>query len=81
MILPDPGPRRTGLVALAPSDILDLHGMKIAWALIRICANEPRFVAYLPHEQAEVIDFFEYVDHEVTGEDVVRARALLGEAA
>lgn len=55
--------------------------MKVAWALIRICANEPRFVAYLPHEQAEVIDFFDYLDHEVDGEDVMVAKALLGEAA
>lgn len=67
----------SGLVALAP----DLYGMKVAWALIRICANEPRFLAYLPHELAEIIDFFDYVDHEVAGEDIVRARALLGEAA
>ena len=76
-MLPYSRTESTGLVALAP----DLHGMKVAWALIRICANDSRFVAYLPHEQAEVIDFFDYVDLEVAGEDVVRARALLGEAA
>lgn len=80
MIL-DSNPERTRLVALAPPSVPGLHEMKVAWALIRICANEPRFFAYLPHEQAEVIDFFDYVDHEVAGEDVVRARVLLGEAA
>jgi hypothetical protein len=55
--------------------------MKTAWALLRICANEPRFVRYLPHEQAEVISFFKYLDHDPTGEDVKNARELLGEAA
>jgi hypothetical protein len=67
-----------------PSEPLapNLYEMKSAWALLRICANEPKFVRYLPHEQAEVISFFKYLDHEPTGEDVRRAQALLeGEAA
>ena len=58
-----------------------LYEMKVAWALISICDNERRFVRYLPHEQAEVISFFEYLDHEPTSADVQRARELLGEAA
>jgi hypothetical protein len=58
-----------------------LYEMKVAWALISICDNERRFVWYLPHEQAEVISFFEYLDHEPTSADVQRARELLGEAA
>jgi hypothetical protein len=58
-----------------------LYEMKVAWALISICDNERRFVRYLPHEQAEVISFFEYLDHEPTSVDVQRARELLGEAA
>jgi hypothetical protein len=63
---------------LAPS----LYEMKVAWALLRVCANEPRFVRYLPHEQADVISGFEYLDHEPTGEEVQRAQQLLeGEAA
>jgi hypothetical protein len=64
--------------ALAPN----LYEMKVAWALLRICANEPKFVRYLPHEQAEVLSFFDYLAHEPTGEDVQRAQILLeGEAA
>ena len=62
---------------LAPN----LYEMKTAWALLRICANEPKFVRYLPHEQAEAISFFRYLDLEPTGEDVQKARELLGEAA
>jgi len=55
--------------------------MRVAWALLRICANEPKVVRYLPHEQAEVISFFRYLDLEPTGEDVQRAQKLLkGEA-
>lgn len=61
--------------------IPNLYEMKTAWALLRICAHEPKFVRYLPHEQAEVISFFKYLDHEPTGEDVQRARKMLGEAA
>ena len=63
------------------ADIPDLYSMKVAWALLRICANDPRFVDYLPHEQAETISFFRYLDHEPTGGHVVRARELLGAAA
>jgi hypothetical protein len=59
----------------------NLYKMKTAWALLRICANDPHFVCYLPHEQAEVISFFKYQDHEPTGEDVQRAKELLGVAA
>ncbi len=60
----------------------NLYEMRVAWALLRICANDPRFVRYLPHEQAQVIEFFRYLDLEPTGEDVRRARKLLeGEAA
>jgi hypothetical protein len=62
---------------LAPN----LYEMQIAWALLRICVGDPRFVRYLPDEQAEVISFFRYVDFEPTGEDVARAREILGEAA
>lgn len=62
---------------LAPN----LYEMRVAGALLRICANEPKFVRYLPHEQAEVISFFRYLDLEPTGEDVQRARGMLGEAA
>jgi hypothetical protein len=60
---------------------LNLYEMKTAWALLRICATEPKFVRYLPYEQAEVITFFKYLDHDPTGEDVKKARELLGEAA
>jgi hypothetical protein len=60
----------------------NLYEINTAWALLRICANEPRFVRYLPHEQAEVISFFDYLDHDPTGEDVQRVHNLLeGEAA
>lgn len=60
----------------------NLYEMKVAWALLRVCANEPRFVRYLPHEQADVITFFDYLDHPPTWEDVQRAQRLLeGEAA
>jgi hypothetical protein len=59
----------------------NLYEMKTAWALLRISANEPKFVRYLTHEQAEVITFFKYLDHDPTGEDVKKARELLGEAA
>lgn len=60
----------------------NLYEMRVAWALLRLCAGDPRFVWYFPHEQAEVISFFRYVDPEPTGEDVQRARQLLeGEAA
>ena len=63
---------------LAPN----LWEMKVVWALLRICAGDPRFVHYLPHEQAKVIEFAEYLDFETTGEDVTRAREMLeGEAA
>ena len=62
---------------LAPN----LYEIRVAWALLRICFNEPRFVRYLPHEQAEVISFFKYLDLEPTGEDVQRARELLEGAA
>ena len=55
----------------------NLYEMKVAWGLLRICANEPRFVRALPHEQAEVISFFRYVDPEPDGPDVERARSLL----
>jgi hypothetical protein len=58
-----------------------LYKMKVAWALISICDNEPPFVRYLPHEQAELISFFEHLDHEPTSADVQRAWELLGEAA
>jgi hypothetical protein len=58
-----------------------LYEMKVAWAFIRICDNEWRLVRYLPHEQAEVISFFEYLDLKPTSADVQRARELLGEAA
>ena len=63
---------------LAPS----LYEMKVAWTLLRVCANKPRFVRYLSREQADVISCFKYLDHEPTGEDVQRAQQLLeGEAA
>ena len=63
---------------LAPN----LYEMRVAWAVLRICANDPRFVRYLSHEQADVITFFDYLDHGPTGEDVRRAQKLLeGEAA
>lgn len=62
---------------LAPN----LYEMRVAWAVLRICANDSRFVRYLPHEQAEVISFFRYLDLEPTGEDVQKAKELLGEAA
>ena len=55
----------------------NLYEIKIAWALIRLCTGDIRFIDYLPHEQAEVITFFRYVDPEPTGEDVQRARELL----
>jgi hypothetical protein len=61
--------------ALAPN----LWEMKVAWALLRICAGDSRFVGYYPHEQAEVIEFCKYLDFEPTGEDVARARGILGE--
>jgi hypothetical protein len=66
---------------LSESLVPNLYEMKTAWALLRICATEPKFVRYLPHEQAEVITFFKYLDHDPTGEDVKKARELLGEAA
>lgn len=69
------------LTSNAVPDVPNLYEMKVAWALLRICANEPRFVRYLPHQQAEIIAFFRYLDHEATGEDIVRARELLGEVA
>lgn len=60
----------------------NLWEMKVAWALLRICAGDPRFVHYLPHEQAKVIEFCRYLDFEPTGEDVRRAQEMLeGEAA
>ena len=41
----------------------------------------PRFGNYYPHEQAEVIEFAEYLDFEPTRGDVARAREILeGEA-
>ena len=55
----------------------NLYEMRVAWGLLKICANEPKFVRYLPHEQAEVISFFRYVDPEPDGQDVSRARELL----
>jgi hypothetical protein len=64
--------------ALAPT----LYEMRVAWALLRVCANDSRFARYSEAGQAEVIRFFEYVDPEPTGSDVLRARRLLeGEAA
>jgi hypothetical protein len=57
----------------------NLYEMRVAWGLIRITANEPKFVHYLPHEQAEVISFFRYVDPEPDGQAVERARSLLEE--
>lgn len=65
-----------------PPLVPNLYEMRVAWALLRLCAGDNRFVTYRPHEQAEVIQFFRYVDSEPTGEDVQRARQLLeGEAA
>jgi hypothetical protein len=58
---------------LAPN----LYEMKVAWALIRLYVGDVRFLHYLPHEQAEVISFFEYVDPEPDWQDVERARTLL----
>jgi hypothetical protein len=55
----------------------NLYEMRVAWGLLRICANEPKIVRYHPHEQAEVISFFRYVDPEPDGQDVERARSLL----
>jgi hypothetical protein len=55
----------------------NLYEMRVAWGLIRITANEPKVVHYLPHEQAEVISFFRYVDPEPDGRAVDRARSLL----
>jgi hypothetical protein len=60
-----------------PPLIPSLYEMLVAWGLLRICANEPTFARYLPHEQAEVISFFKYVDPEPGGQDVERARSLL----
>ena len=62
---------------LEPPLAPNLYEMKAAWSLLRICANEPRFVCYLPYEQAEAISFFRYVDPEPDGQDVERARSLL----
>jgi hypothetical protein len=60
----------------------NLYEMRVAWALLCICANDPRLVRGRPHEQAEVILLFRCLDLEPTGEDVQRARDLLeGEAA
>jgi hypothetical protein len=66
---------------LRPPLAPNLYEMSVAWALLRICANEPLFVRYSEEGQAEVIRFFRYLDHEPTGADVRRARELLGEAA
>jgi hypothetical protein len=55
----------------------NLYEVKVAWGLLRICANEPKFVRCLPHEQAEVISFFRYVDPEPDGQNVARACSLL----
>ncbi len=57
----------------------NLFEMSVAWGLIWFTANEPKFVHYLPHEQAEVISFFRYVDPEPDGQAVERARSLLEE--
>jgi hypothetical protein len=62
---------------LKPPLAPNLYEMRVAWGLIRLTANESKFVAYLPHEQAEVISFFRYVDPEPDGQDVERARSLL----
>ena len=62
---------------LEPPLAPNLYEMKVAWGLLRICANETTFIRYLPHEQAEVISFFRYVDPEPDGQDVERARGLL----
>ena len=60
----------------------NLWEMKVAWALLRICAGDPRFVRYRPHEQAQVVEFCRYLDFSPTGEDVAPAREMLeGEAA
>ena len=65
----------------APSGPLapNLWEMKVARALLRICAGDPRLVGYAPDDQAEVIGIAEYLDFEATGEDVARARGMLGE--
>lgn len=55
----------------------NLYEMRVAWGLIRITVDEPKFVHYLPHEQAEVISFFRYVDPEPDGRAGDRARSLL----
>jgi hypothetical protein len=47
---------------------------------LRICAGDPRFGSYHPHERAEVIEFAEYLDLEPTGGDVAQ-ETLEGEAA
>jgi len=62
---------------LEPPLAPNLYAMKVAWALLRLCVGDRCFIDYLPHEQAEVICFFRYVDPEPTGEDVQRARELL----
>ena len=66
--LPEPLPHEIQLCSLA------VH--------LRMCAGEPRFGKYHPHERAEVIEFAEYLDFEPTGGAVPRAREMLeGEAA
>jgi hypothetical protein len=66
---------------MAPGEPLALHlwEMRVAWALLRVCAGDPRFVVYAPDAQAEVIGIAEYLDFETTGGDVARARRMLGE--
>jgi hypothetical protein len=67
---------------LEPPLVPNLYEMRVAWALLRLCAGDYRFMEYYPDEQAEGISFFRYVDPEPSGEDVQKARALLeGEAA
>jgi hypothetical protein len=66
-----------GMLVLKPPLTSNRYEMRVAWGLLRICANEPKFVRYRAHEQAEVISFFKYVDPEPDGQDVERARSLL----
>ena len=64
-------------IADSSPPVPNLYEMRVAWALLRLCVGDVRFVHYLPHEQAKVIRFFRYVDPEPDGQDVERARALL----
>jgi hypothetical protein len=62
---------------LKPPPVPDLCEMQVAWVLLRVCPNDPRFVHYSKGEQAEVIRFFRYVDPEPNGPEVLEARELL----